>query len=361
MNWIRVCLFKNMMYFYTRYKNANKRFMKKIFILLWVVVMSSCHEVEEWNNDPKGNFDALWTILDEHYCFFEEKGVDWDAMYEKYSSKVSNKMTDEALFLVCSDMLAELQDGHTNLSTPFATSYYRQWWSRYPQNYDARVIQEYYFNFNYRTLGNVDFGILPQNIGYMHYGSFAYGLGEGNIDHILAYLATCNALIIDVRDNGGGNLTNVEPLVRRFITERTLAGYISHKTGKGHDDFSEPYAYYYDPAEQGRIMWGKPVVVLTNRSTYSAANDFVAIMKNLPRVTIIGATTGGGSGMPFSSELPCGWGIRFSAAPMYDANGLCTEMGVEPTEGCAVDISPADIANGHDTILDFAVKYLTES
>lgn len=330
-------------------------------IMFVIIGFASCHEVEEWDNNPKGNFDALWSILDEHYCFFEEKGVDWDATYRRYSSKVSNVMTEEELFLVCAEMLDELKDGHTNLSAPFNTSYYRKWWSEYPQNYDARLIQEHYFNFNYRSLNDIDYGILPENIGYLHYGSFAYGLGEGNIDHILAYFATCESLIIDVRDNGGGNLTNVEPLVRRFITERILAGYISHKTGPGHDDFSEPYAYYYDPADKGRIMWGKPIVVLTNRTTYSAANDFVAVMKNLPNVTIIGATTGGGCGMPFSSELPCGWSVRFSASPMYDANGNLTEMGIEPTEGCAINMDPAAILTGHDTILDFAIDYLTKS
>ena len=332
-----------------------------ILVFIATLAMVSCHEVEVWDDNPQGNFDALWTILDEHYCFFEEKNVDWDAVYKKYNAKISNKMTDEALFMVCSDMLGELKDGHTNLSAPFATSYYRQWWSDYPQNYNERVIYEHYFNFNYRSLNDVDYGILPQNIGYMHYGSFSYGLGEGNIDYILAYLATCNALIIDVRDNGGGSLSNVEPLVRRFITERTLVGYITHKTGTGHSDFSKPYAIYYEPAESGRMMWGKPVVVLTNRSTFSAANDFVSTMKYLPQVTIIGASTGGGSGMPYSSELPNGWGVRFSAAPMYDAMGTCTEMGIEPSPGYAVDMNPLDVINSHDTILDFAIEYLTKS
>lgn len=345
-------------------KRLFEKYMAKVgcrllCLALAVSVLSACHDIEEWNDDPMGNFNALWTILDEHYCFFEQKGIDWNAVYDEYSSKINSKMTDEELFLVCADMLEVLRDGHTNLSSPFITSYYRKWWSDYPQNYDERIIQEYYFNFNYRSLGDVDYGILPQNIGYMHYGSFSYGLGEGNIDHILAYFATCDALIIDVRNNGGGNLTNVEPIVRRFITERTLAGYICHKTGAGHNDFSEPYAYYYNPAESGRIMWGKPVVVLTNRSTFSAANDFVSFMKQLPQVTIIGATTGGGCGMPFSSELPCGWGIRFSACPMYNAAGELTELGIAPSDGCAVDMDMSAIISGHDSILDFAIEYLS--
>lgn len=104
---------------------------------------------------------------------------------------------------------------------------------------------------------------------------------------------------------------------------------------------------------------GKPVVVLTNRGTFSAANNFVSIMKCLPGVKIVGATTGGGSGMPFSSELPNGWGIRFSACSVLDPLGRPTEDGVEPTEGCAVGITPAQTASGIDPIIDFAVTLLT--
>ncbi len=324
-----------------------------------MILFSACHEIEEWANDPRGNFDALWTIIDEHYCFFAEKNVDWDEVYVRYSCKVSDKMTGEELFAVCSDMLNELRDGHTNLAAPFDVSYYRAWWSDYPQNFDRRLIRQYYFNFNYLTAAGMDYGILPENVGYMYYGSFSSTIGEGNLDYILSYFSTCDGLIVDVRDNGGGDMTNVGTLVSRFIGQRTLAGYISHKTGPGHDDFSEPYAYYYDPAPQGRVMWGKPVVVLTNRSTFSAANNFVSVMKQLPGVTIVGATTGGGSGMPYSSELPCGWSVRMSACSVLDASGNTTEQGIDPTEGCAVDMDPLSAVDGRDTMLDFAVNILT--
>mgnify|MGYP002069545450 CR=1 FL=1 len=324
-----------------------------------MILFSACHEIEEWANDPRGNFDALWTIIDEHYCFFAEKNVDWDEVYVRYSCKVSDKMTGEELFAVCSDMLNELRDGHTNLAAPFDVSYYRAWWSDYPQNFDRRLIRQYYFNFNYLTAAGMDYGILPENVGYMYYGSFSSTIGEGNLDYILSYFSTCDGLIVDVRDNGGGDMTNVGTLVSRFIGQRTLAGYISHKTGPGHDDFSEPYAYYYDPAPQGRVMWGKPVVVLTNRSTFSAANNFVSVMKQLPGVTIVGATTGGGSGMPYSSELPCGWSVRMSACSVLDASGNTTEQGIDPTEGCAVDMDLLSAVDGRDTMLDFAVDILT--
>lgn len=329
-------------------------------ILAASLTLSACHEIEEYDNNPRGNFEQLWSILDEHYCFFEQKGVDWDEVHAKYAPRVSNKMTREELFRVCADMLDELRDGHTNLSAPFETSYYKKWWSDYPQNYDARLVEQYYFNFNYRTLGGITYGMLPQNVGYMYYSSFSYPVGDSAMDAVLAYCASADGLIIDVRDNGGGSLTNVESIVSRFISKRTLAGSICHKTGPGRDQFSEPYKYYYNPAPAGRVMWAKPVVVLCNRSTFSAANNFVSVMKSLPNVTVAGATTGGGSGIPFNSELNNGWGIRFSASPVRDPEGNLTEFGVDPTEGCAVDLDPVEALAGHDTMLDFAITHLTK-
>lgn len=320
--------------------------------------LTSCHKIEERADDPRGNFEALWSILDEHYCFFREKGVDWDQVHDKYARRIGSEMTREELFIVCADMLDELRDGHVNLSAPFNTSYYRKWWSDYPQNFNKRLIEESYFNFNYRQSSGMMYGLLENNIGYIYYESFSATVGEGNLDYALNFLAAARGLIIDIRDNGGGSLTNVETLVARFIDRPTLVGYISHKTGPGHDDFSEPYAITYNPAGPGRVRWAKPVVVLTNRSTFSAANNFASVMKLLPGVRIAGATTGGGSGMPYSSEIPCGWSVRFSACSMLDANGVSTEGGVTPTEGCAVDMDPQDTLNGKDTMLEKAMELL---
>ncbi|WP_287934812.1 S41 family peptidase [Duncaniella freteri] len=320
--------------------------------------LTSCHKIEERADDPRGNFEALWSILDEHYCFFREKGVDWDQVHDKYARRIGSEMTREELFIVCADMLDELRDGHVNLSAPFNTSYYRKWWSDYPQNFNKRLIEESYFNFNYRQSSGMMYGLLENNIGYIYYESFSATVGEGNLDSALNFLAAARGLIIDIRDNGGGSLTNVETLVARFIDRPTLVGYISHKTGPGHDDFSEPYAITYNPAGPGRVRWAKPVVVLTNRSTFSAANNFASVMKLLPGVRIAGATTGGGSGMPYSSEIPCGWSVRFSACSILNANGVSTEGGVTPTEGCAVDMDPQDALNGKDTMLEKAMELL---
>ena len=330
---------------------------KFIFSIATLLVLSTCHSLEDYDNTAMGNFDALWNTVDRHYCFFEQKGIDWDSVYTVYEPHARNCSTSYALFDVCAKMLDELRDGHVNLGSSFNTSYYRKWWSDYPQNYDQRLVEEHYLHFNWKTAGGMRYAILPEGVGYIRYASFTNPVGEGNLNAILNYFATCKGIIIDVRDNGGGDMTNVERIVRRFIKGRILAGYISHKTGPGHNDFSKPYAYYYEPIE-GALTWLKPVVVLTNRSTFSAGNDFVSVMRSLPQVTIVGATTGGGSGMPLSSELPIGWTVRMSACSVLDSEGKSTENGVNPTPGQEVDLDPEAAARGIDTMLERAIAVL---
>ena len=84
------------------------------------VFMVACVDETEHENSPEGNFEALWQIIDEHYCFFDYKqheyGLDWNAVYNKYKVRVSNHMSTVQLFEVLTDMLAELRAGHVNLS-----------------------------------------------------------------------------------------------------------------------------------------------------------------------------------------------------------------------------------------------------
>ena len=334
-----------------------KTFSKILASALIATSLAGCHEIETWQDDAYGNFDALWTVLDEHYCFFEEKDIDWKAVGQEYRAKITPETTEKELFYICADMLDELKDGHTNLISWFDVSYYRKWWSDYPQNFNWRLIQENYLDFDYVSGGAMSYKILKDaNVGYVYYSSFSSAVSNDFVNNMLYDMKDCNGLIIDVRNNGGGNLTNVEAFASHFITEKTLAGYICHKTGPGHNDFSEPYAFSFEPVMG--VRWLKPVIVLANRSTFSAANNFVSVMKGFEHVRICGTTTGGGSGAPFSSEIPCGWSVRFSGSPIYDAEMHLTEHGVAPSPGFEKQMSPEDEAAGHDSILDFAIEVL---
>lgn len=329
---------------------------RNITIFFMAVVITGCHDDLRPPVNASENFNALWEIFDSHYCFFEEKNVDWDSVYVAYYPRIHECETIFDLFNLCSEMLNELHDGHVNLASPFNTSYYKKWWSDYPQNYDERLVEQYYLHFESNYRNGIKYKVLDDSVGYIRYASFAVTPSESVLDYALFSFENCPGLIIDVRDNGGGALDNVATIVSRFIDSRTLAGYIVHKAGAGHNDFSKPYAYYYDPAPIPRIRWLRPVVVLTNRSTFSAANNFVSIMRQLPNVTIVGDRTGGGCGIPFSSEIPCGWSVRFSASPIYDAEGNLTESGIEPD--IHIDLDPLAALAGHDTMLDTAIDYI---
>ena len=163
-------------------------------------------------------------------------------------------------------------------------------------------------------------------------------------------------MIIDIRNNGGGLLTNINTLVGRFIDKEICGGYIRHKTGPSSNAFSEPYKITFKPADNTHVRYQGPIIVLTNRSCYSAANNFVAVMKSLPNVRICGARTGGGGGLPFSSELPNGWAIRFSACPITDSDDKPTEFGIDPSKGYEVHCTEEELAQGKDAILDFAIE-----
>ena len=330
-----------------------------LICLLTAFCLTSCVDEEEFANTPQGNFEALWKIIDEHYCFFDYKqheyGLDWQAVYNKYKVRARGDMTSAQLFEVLSDMLAELRDGHVNLSASHDFGRYWTWHEAYPANFSDTLLRRY-LGTDYKIASGLDYRILDDNIGYVRYESFSDGIGEGNLDEVLSFMLLCRGLIIDIRNNGGGDLTNAEKLAARFCQEKTLVGYIQHKTGKGHSDFSALEPRYLEPSS--RIRWHKPVCVLTNRHVYSAANEFVSQMKSLPTVQIVGDRTGGGAGMPFSSSLPNGWTVRFSAVPIYDAQKHNTEFGIDPDYN--VQLTDADFARGKDTIIEFARQLLAQ-
>ena len=333
--------------------------MKKalLYIIVCLATLVSCIDTDERPDTPVGNFESLWRIIDEHYCFFDYKqqeyGLDWNAVYDKYKVRVNNNMTTVQLFEVLCDMLAELRDGHVNLSSSMDYGRYWTWQEAYPKNY-SDTLERHYMGTDYLIANGLHYRVLDDNIGYIRCASFETPIGEGNLDEMLSYLLFCRGLIIDIRNNGGGNLTVAERLAGRFVHEKTLVGYMQHKTGKGHQDFSGLEEIYLEPSSN--VRWNKKVCVLVNRSVFSAANEFAVMMHCLPNVTLIGDHTGGGSGLPMSNSLPNGWSVRFSACPMYDNHQQQTEFGIEPD--IAVALSKASMDENKDDIIEAARKII---
>lgn len=324
------------------------------YLLLVGILFSACEKADKYNPSPRDNFEALWQILDENYCFFEFKDIDWDEVHDRYSVQINETMSQYDLFEVLGKMLAELKDGHTNLFSSFDVARYWAWYEDYPANFNAEI-QKNYLGTDYKIAGGLKYKRLSNDqVGYVYYGNFSSGVGESNLDNMFIHFKDCRGLILDVRNNGGGAMSNSDRITQRFLEEKILTGYVTYKTGNGHTDFSSPYPLYLSPSD--RLRWTKSVIVLTNRQCYSATNNLVSIMRLLPHVTVMGDCTGGGSGFPFSSELPIGWGIRFSACPILDADKKHTEFGIEPDE--KVSMTEEDMKKGKDTIIEAAIGHI---
>ena len=118
--------------------------MKNLYITILFSILacsfSACHDEPDYKDTLTGNFDALADIMDRHYCFFSDKDIDWQEVTGKYRALIEPETSMIELFFICSQMLDELRDGHVNLSSRFSSSYYRNWWSDYPQDFNLRTI-----------------------------------------------------------------------------------------------------------------------------------------------------------------------------------------------------------------------------
>jgi hypothetical protein len=306
-------------------------------------------------NNPINNFEQLWRVLDERYAFFDVKRIDWDSVYVVYRPQVNNQMRNQQLFEVCLEMLGTLRDGHVFLRGDGNTA-------RYPFQapFDPRTLNRENLKNTYLSIetGRAD-GLLYRifdNVGYIFYESFTENLSFGELEKVFAefQFAGVKSVIVDVRGNGGGNPQNAFRLAERFTDVSREVIHSRVKIGPGREDFGEPEVYSIHPA--GNYRFSGPVLLLIDGQTFSAANLFVAIMRNLPQVTISGRPSGGGGGLPAVYELPNGWTFSYSASLITLPDGYIIEQGFIP------DIFPpiGSVLGllGRDPFFEFSLNYM---
>jgi len=151
---------------------------------------------------------------------------------------------------------------------------------------EARNRMERFSNYAFREVK-----ILPGNLGYLKFdgfrasqGAFAVAVGA------MAFLANCDALIVDLRDNGGGSGEMIQLLSSYFFDgdPKHLNSFYYRKDEKVEQTWTLPYV-------PGRRMPDTPIFVLTSSYTFSGAEEFTYNLKNMKRATIVGETTGGGA------------------------------------------------------------------
>ncbi len=133
--------------------------------------------------------------------------------------------------------------------------------------------------------------ILPNNIGYIRFDQFNESEEAREIAAAaLAFVANCDALIFDLRHNGGGT-RHVNQFISSYLFDEVthLGGMYSRLT----DDTTEWSTLDEIPGK--RFGPDLPVYILTSSMTFSAAEAFAYWLKDLKRVTVVGETTGGGA------------------------------------------------------------------
>ena len=166
-----------------------------LYITAMTACLTSCVDEEEYADNPRGNFEALWRIMDEHYCFFEAKGkeygLDWDEVHSRYSVQMSDNLTEDQLFEILGNMLGELRDGHVNMYSAWDVARNWSWKEDYPSNYSDTLIRKY-LGTDYRIAAGMEYRVLDDNTGYLRCKSFSTAPGDGNLDEILDALAAAD-------------------------------------------------------------------------------------------------------------------------------------------------------------------------
>lgn len=329
-----------------------------VFLLFSVISLSSCELfIIEPNpqNTPTNNFELLWKEVNNRYTYFEYKNIDWNESYQKYKARVNDSMSDEELFDVLAEMLNDLKDGHTNLISDFDVSRNWSWYLDYPQNYNESIVERNYLGKDYQITGPFKNKLLSGEIAYVQYASFMSIADSTHLDLLMDRYASAKGMIIDIRNNTGGAVAMVNMLTSRFVTKDQTLGYERYKRSAKANDFTDYFPFYIKKASK---TFQKPVIILTNRQVYSAANMFASVMSELENVTLVGDQTGGGGGAPFSGELLNGWKYRFSGTQFLNLKKEHVEKGVTPD--IFVSLRPEDEAQGKDTMIDYATGYLSK-
>ena len=333
---------------------------RRLGSLLLLSTLFSCESLlfkEDMASDkPRDNFEYLWKECRDKYAFMAYKKVDWQAVYNKYSPKITDDISEDSLFNTMALMLNELRDGHVNLISPFNISIYPVH-QLGPVNIDKRLIEEHYLSKPYFITGPFVHSLIDNGrIGYIQFSAFTGTVNQNQLDYMLEKYRNAEGLILDLRGNGGGAAIDIYKIMGRFVNSRTKIFTTKDKSGPGPNDFSAGLDAFLEPYDG--IRFPRKVAVLCDRGTYSAGSYTSLATKALDNVFLIGDTTGGGLGMPNGGQLPNGWTYRFSVTQTLDLNGAIWEDGVPPD--VRVLLNAADVQNGKDSVIEEALRKLKE-
>jgi retinol-binding protein 3 len=176
--------------------------------------------------------------------------------------------------------------------------------------------------------------ILPNNIGYIKFDGFMDADFCGpTVVAAMGFVAHTDALIFDLRQNGGGQPAMVTMIASYLFDKPT---HLIDMYFRKEDRTQQNWTLSYLP---GKRMPTQPVFVLTAKRTFSGAEEFAFDLQKQKRAVIVGETTGGGA-HPVSGHLVADYfmvGVPFAKSldPVTKTNWEGT--GVEPDVKVAAD------------------------
>ena len=346
------------------------KFLKITFMivsLFWV----ACEGLligEDPVNSPEDNFQILWDEFDRWYAGFIVRNIDWDSLYTVYRPQVTPQTSDAELWDIVTAMLNHLDDLHTDIRDIDRGMFFDAYYTLkppYPKEFNLNAIKENYLNNMYQLAGEgrLLYGQLTDQIGYIYIENFkgrksSFDPPEWaeDIDRIISQFENLKGLIIDIRHAIGGEDLTALRLAGAFADAKRFVFTVQTRNGPEHDDFDEPIKRYVEPL--GPKQFTKPIVLITDYATPSAAEAFALSMASLPHVTHIGDSTAGAhSAQSNARYLPNGWVYHMSHQLTKTPDGRSPEgIGVVPD--ILISNTEAEIRAGTDKVLEFAIDYL---
>ena len=337
-------------------------------LILMIFASSLFPAVSQELSGPEKNFEHLWKTLDRNYAIFGPRHVDWQALYRVYRPRVTAQTSDDELFAIMSSMLGHLNDNHVFLISEkpnrfFSAGYLYQilgegGFEALRKLISQRPVPDKYFKTKLTESEDKVFAHawVSDEIGYFHLNGFGYPEKTAAIvDNIMRVFADAKALIVDVRRNGGGDDRVGKLIADRFADRKRLYMTTEIRSGDRHDQFSWKKYWHVEPA--GPLQFTKTTILLTDRTSISAAENFALAMRVLPHVTVIGDLTSGCFADMYGDRLPNGWRFSVSYKLFLDYTGFCWEgIGVPPDR--KQTNSEEDTEKGIDRVFELAVDLI---
>jgi carboxyl-terminal processing protease len=345
----------------------------------------------QYSLDPELNFAALWHTFTEQYAFFGQRAIDWQETFERYSQQVNSTMTEPQLFTIFSQMMAQLKDGHVGLVSQSQTytagepaKVTLRIYDEFAQQTEVSSLEAYidqqltviehaivdYLN-GVVTQGANDklaWGKLSPSVGYLlirQMTGFSANSDASDLENLqalrpaissaMAQLTDTDAMVIDLRLNGGGQTKSALAIAGYFV-EQSMPAYTVKAKFAG--DYTERQTIDLQPSVSSGYVG--PVVILISGLTASAAELFVVTMRERGNVTIVGETTEGIFSNKLNRQLPNGWHFSLSNEVYQTMQGDVLEaVGIVPDEQQVI-FPYSDRAAGKDSALDKAIAILTD-